>query len=115
MSNRETAIDAMAREELGIDPSELGGSAWQAAITSFFLFAFGAIVPVSPFFFATGQTAVVLSVIFSTLALIVIGAAITLFTGRGVLFSAGRQVIFGLAAAALVYAVGRLVGVSIAG
>ena len=115
MSNRDTAIDAMAREELGIDPSELGGSAWQAAITSFVLFAFGAIVPVSPFFFATGQTAVVLSVMFSTLALIIIGAAITLFTGRSVLFSAGRQVIFGLAAAALVYGVGRLVGVSIGG
>ncbi|MGZ8834037.1 MAG: VIT1/CCC1 transporter family protein [Thermoanaerobaculia bacterium] len=115
MSNRDTAIDAMAREELGIDPSELGGSAWQAAITSFVLFAFGAIVPVSPFFFASGQTAVVLSVMFSTLALIVIGAAITLFTGRSVLFSAGRQVIFGLAAAALVYGVGRLVGVSIGG
>jgi VIT1/CCC1 family predicted Fe2+/Mn2+ transporter len=115
MSNRATAIDTMAREELGIDPSELGGSAWQAAITSFFLFAFGAIVPVSPFFFATGQTAQVFSVIFSTLALIVIGAAITLFTGRSVLFSAGRQVIFGLAAAALVYGVGRLVGVSIVG
>jgi len=79
------------------------------------LFAFGAIVPVSPFFFATGQTAVVLSVMFSTLALIVIGAAITLFTGRSVLFSAGRQVIFGLAAAALVYGVGRLVGLSIGG
>ena len=115
MSNQATALDAMTREELGIDPSELGGSAWQAAITSFFLFAFGAIVPVSPFFFADGQTAVLLSVIFSTLALFVIGGAITLFTGRGLWFSAMRQVLFGLGAAALVYAVGRLVGVSITG
>jgi vacuolar iron transporter family protein len=115
MSNKETALDAMTREELGIDPSTLGGSAWQAAITSFFLFAFGAIVPVSPFFFAEGQTAVLLSVVFSTLALVIIGAAITLFTGRSVLFSAGRQVLFGLGAAALVYAVGRLIGVSITG
>lgn len=115
MSNAETAVDAMAREELGIDPSELGGSAWQAALTSFVLFAFGAIVPVSPFFFADAQTAVVLSVVFSTLALFIIGAAITLFTGRGVLFSGMRQVTFGLGAAALVYAVGRLVGVSVTG
>jgi vacuolar iron transporter family protein len=114
MSNRETAIEAMAREELGINPADLGGSAWQAAITSFFLFAFGAIVPVSPFFFAVGQTAVMLSVIFSTLALFILGAAITLFTGRGALMSGVRQVIFGLAAAALVYGVGRLVGVSLA-
>ena len=115
MSNQATALDAMTREELGIDPSELGGSAWQAAITSFFLFAFGAIVPVSPFFFADAQTAVWLSLVFSTLALFVIGAAITLFTGRGVMFSGGRQVAFGLVAAGLVYAVGRLIGVSITG
>lgn len=115
MSNHETALDTMAREELGIDPSELGGSAWQAAITSFFLFAFGAIVPVSPFFFAGGQTAILLSVVFSTLALFLTGGAITLFTGRSVLFSGARQVGFGLAAAALVYAIGRLVGLSIIG
>jgi len=113
MSNHDTALDAMAREELGIDPSELGGSAWQAAITSFFLFAIGAIVPVSPFFFTDLQTGVVMSVIFSTLALFIIGAAITLFTGRSVLVSGTRQVVFGLIAAALVYGVGKLVGVSI--
>ncbi|HSP34654.1 MAG TPA: VIT1/CCC1 transporter family protein [Thermoanaerobaculia bacterium] len=113
MSNRDTALDAMAREELGIDPSQLGGSAWQAAITSFVLFAAGAIVPVSPFFFTDLQTGVVFSVAFSTLALFLIGAAITLFTGRGVFVSGMRQVIFGLVAAALVYAVGKLVGVSI--
>ena len=113
MSNHETAIDAMAREELGIDPRDLGGSAWQAAIASFFLFAFGAVVPVSPFFFADGQTAVLLSVVFSTLALFIVGAAITLFTGRGVMFSGMRQVLFGLLAAGLVYSIGKLVGVSI--
>jgi VIT1/CCC1 family predicted Fe2+/Mn2+ transporter len=113
MSNRETALDTMAREELGIDPAELGGSAWQAAFASFFLFALGAIIPVSPFFFADLSTGVMLSAIFSTLALFIVGAAITLFTGRGVLVSGGRQVIFGLGAAALVYGVGRLVGVSL--
>ena len=115
MSNPATALDAMAREELGIDPSELGGSAWQAAFTSFVLFAVGAIIPVSPFFFTDSQTGVLLSVIFSTLALFILGAAITLFTGRGVVISGLRQVLFGLGAAALVYAVGRMVGVSIQG
>jgi VIT1/CCC1 family predicted Fe2+/Mn2+ transporter len=115
MSNRETAIDAMAREEPGIDPADLGGSAWQAAITSFFLFAFGAIVPVSPFFFADATTATVLSAIFSALALFVIGGAITLFTGRNVFLSGIRQVTFGLVAAGLVYSIGKLVGVSMAG
>lgn len=113
MSNRETALDTLAREELGIDPQELGGSAWEAAITSFFLFSLGAIFPVLPFFFASGNVAVMLSVAFSTFALFAIGAAITLFTGRGVLLSGGRQVLFGLIAAALTFGVGRLVGVSI--
>src|SRR5207244_3812520 len=99
MSNRETALDAMAREELGIDPAELAGSAWQASITSFFLFAFGAFVPVTPFFFADLRTGVILSVVFSTAALFLIGAAITLFTGRSAVLSGARQVIFGLTAA----------------
>lgn len=115
MKNHDSALETLAREELGIDPSELGGSAWQAAITSFVLFALGAIVPVSPFFFSSGQTAIALSVAFSTLALFLVGAAITLFTGRSIWFSGMRQVTFGLVAAALTYAIGRLVGVSITG
>lgn len=115
MQNSQSALETMTREELGIDPSELSGSPWQAALTSFVLFAFGAIVPVLPFMFASGQTAVVLSIVFSTIALFVVGGAITLFTGRSVLFSGMRQVIFGLVAAALVYGVGRLLGVTMAG
>jgi VIT1/CCC1 family predicted Fe2+/Mn2+ transporter len=115
MANKDTALDTLAREELGIDPDELGGSAWVAAITSFLLFSIGAIVPVLPFFWATGMSAVVQSVVMSTVALFVVGAAITLFTGRPVLFSGSRQVAFGLLAAGLTYAVGRMVGVSLAG
>jgi VIT1/CCC1 family predicted Fe2+/Mn2+ transporter len=115
MSNQENAVETLVREELGVDPESLGGSAWEAAITSFILFAVGAIIPVIPFIFLSGLMAVVVSVMLSTIGLFVIGAAITLFTGRTVLFSGGRQVIFGLAAAALTYGVGRLVGVSLAG
>lgn len=115
MQNHDTALDTLAREELGIDPQELGGSAWVAAITSFILFSMGAIVPVIPYFFAHGVTAVGLSCLFSTVALFTVGAAITLFTGRSVLVSGTRQVVFGLAAAALTYGIGRLIGVSIAG
>jgi VIT1/CCC1 family predicted Fe2+/Mn2+ transporter len=110
-----TALDTLAREELGIDPEELGGSAWEAAITSFLLFALGAIVPVLPFVFLEGTAAVLASVAVSAVALFGIGAAITLMTGRGVLFSGARQLLFGLAAAALTYGVGRLIGVSLAG
>jgi vacuolar iron transporter family protein len=113
MSNPDTALETLAREELGIDPNELGGSAWEAAITSFLLFSIGAIVPVLPFFFAGGQLALMLSVAFSTLALFTVGAAITLFTGRTVLFSGLRQVAFGLVAAALTFGIGREVGVSL--
>ncbi|HUR80391.1 MAG TPA: VIT1/CCC1 transporter family protein [Thermoanaerobaculia bacterium] len=114
MRNQNTALETLAREELGIDPDELGGSAWEAAITSFFLFAMGAIIPVVPFFFARGMSAVAMSVVFSTVALFILGAAITLFTGRSVMFSGSRQVLFGLIAAALTFGVGRLVGASLA-
>ncbi|HRC87593.1 MAG TPA: VIT1/CCC1 transporter family protein, partial [Thermoanaerobaculia bacterium] len=115
IENRETALDTLAREELGIDPEELGGSAWEAALSSFVLFAVGAIVPVGPFFFATGQAAVALSLGLSGLGLFGIGAAITLMTGRGLWFSGLRQLGFGLAAAAVTYGIGWLMGVSLSG
>ncbi len=115
LANKATALDTLVREELGIDPAELGGSAWEAAFTSFFLFAIGAIIPVLPFFFTNGMTAVYISVGISALGLFGIGAAITLMTGRSVLFSGARMVLFGLLAAALTYGIGRLIGVSIGG
>lgn len=115
MSDQQLAVATLAREELGINPEELGGSAWEAAITSFVLFALGAIIPVIAYFFLSGLAAVAVSVALSTLGLFTIGAAITLFTGRKVLYSGLRQVLFGLAAAAVTYAIGRLVGVSLAG
>ena len=110
-----TALDTLAREELGIDPNELGGSAWQAAATSFVLFAIGAIVPVAPFAFLSGSTAIAVSVAASGVLCSSIGAGITLLTGRSVLYSGMRQVLFGLVAAALTFGVGRLIGVSVAG
>ncbi len=115
MSNQENALDTMAREELGIDPEELGGSAWEAAITSFLLFSLGAIVPVAPFIFLSGSTAVIVSILFSTVGLFLVGAATALFTGRGVAFSGLRMVVFGLLAAAVTFGIGRLIGVSVAG
>jgi len=113
ISNPSTALDALARDELGIDPEELGGSAWEAAITSFFLFAAGAFVPVLPFLLTSGTTAVIASACLSAFGLFVIGAAITLFTGKSVLYSGLRQVIFGLAAAGAVFLIGHLIGASI--
>jgi VIT1/CCC1 family predicted Fe2+/Mn2+ transporter len=115
MSDQTSALDTLAREELGIDPEELGGSAWQAAITSFLLFALGAIVPVFPFIFFAGMTAVFVSIVAAVIGLFAIGAATSLFTGRSVLFSGMRMVVFGLAAAAVTFTIGRLLGVNVAG
>ena len=113
LGDHSAALDALAREELGIDPAELGGSPWVAAATSFVLFALGAIVPVLPFIFLSGLIALVVSVAASTIALFGIGAAITLLTGRSALYSGARQVLFGLVAAALTWGVGRAIGVAI--
>ncbi|WP_254544490.1 VIT1/CCC1 transporter family protein [Halomarina pelagica] len=115
VADESAALDTLAREELGIDPEELGGSAWEAAGASFVLFALGAVVPVLPFALLTGTAAVLTSLGLSALALFLIGAGITLLTGRSVLYSGGRQVLIGLAAAALTYGVGSLIGVAIAG
>lgn len=111
----QAALDTLAREELGVDPAELGGSAWVAAITSFLLFAAGAIIPVLPYFFVAGTTAVVASIVLSVIGLFVIGAAITLITGRSALRSGLRQVIFGVAAAAITFGVGRFFGTTLGG
>jgi VIT1/CCC1 family predicted Fe2+/Mn2+ transporter len=110
-----TALDTLAREELGIDPEELGGSAWVAAATSFFLFSVGAIVPVAPYFFSEGTSAFVASIILSIIALFAIGAAITIITGRNAVQSGLRQVLFGVAAAAITFVVGRAIGTSLGG
>ncbi|KVV15776.1 VIT1/CCC1 transporter family protein [Flavobacterium sp. TAB 87] len=111
----ETAIDAIIKEELGIDKEELGGSAWEAAIASFVLFSIGAIIPLYPFMILEGKNAILLSVGSSVVGLFGIGAAITLLTGKNVLFSGLRQVGFGLAAAAITYGIGSLIGISLAG
>jgi len=115
MGDNAHILDTLAREELGIDPEELGGSPWEAAITSFFLFAAGAIIPLFPYFFLQGLPAILLSLSLGALALFLTGAAITLMTGKNVWISGLRQVLIGLVAAALVFGVGKLIGVSIGG
>ncbi len=108
IGDQANALDTLVREELGIDPESLGGSAWQAAATSFSLFTVGAIVPVIPFVFLSGTSAVVVSILASSVLLFAIGAVITVFTGRSVLSTGVRQVVFGLAAAAITYGIGHL-------
>ena len=113
--DKRAALDTLAREELGIDPNELGGSAWTAAVTSFLLFAGGAAMPILPFAVLSGNAAVWAGAVLSGAVMFLIGAATSLFTGRGVLFSGIRQLAVGLAAAAVTYGIGRLIGVAVAG
>jgi vacuolar iron transporter family protein len=115
LSDKQTALDTLSREELGIDPKELGGSAWEAAVTSFFLFALGAVIPVIPYFFLSGVAGIIVSAAASAIGLFAIGASITLMTGRNAVLSGLRQVVFGLAAAAVTFSVGRLIGVNLGG
>jgi VIT1/CCC1 family predicted Fe2+/Mn2+ transporter len=115
LADRATAIDALAREELGIDPKELGGSAWEAAVASFALFALGAVVPILPFLVLRGTLAVATSAVVSALALWALGAAITVFTGAPVWRAGGRQLLLGLAAAGLTFGLGKLIGIALTG
>ncbi|GAB2537059.1 VIT1/CCC1 transporter family protein [Rufibacter soli] len=115
MADPKRAHEILVKEELGINREELQGSAWEAAIASFLLFAVGAILPVIPFFYTAGSSAIMQSLVFSTLGLFIIGAAITLFTGKSVWFSGFRQVLFGLAAAAITFFIGKWLGISLAG
>lgn len=109
------AVSILVKEELGINPEELKGSAWEAAIASFALFVSGAIIPVFPFFFTEGQPAILWSLGLSTVGLVIIGGSITLFTGKSFLRSGLRQVLFGLAAAGVTFIIGKLIGGNISG
>ena len=113
MQDKKVALDTLAREELGINPQDLGGNPWSAATTSFVLFAAGALFPVLPFVWLSGMPAIALAVALSALALFTIGIVTSLFNGRSPWFSAARQVIIGCAAAAVTYGAGALLGVSL--
>ena len=112
MANPAQALDTKVREELGLDPDELGSS-WGAAWSSFAAFGLGAIVPLVPFLLATGPLAFLGSLTLSFVALFGVGAAVSIVTGRGMLFSGSRQVVIGAAAAAVTYGVGSLIGANL--
>lgn len=109
----EVALDTMSREELGVDPDELGGSPWVAAFTSFTLFALGAIIPVIPFLVGSGTSAILAATVLSAVGLFALGAAITVMTGKQPILAGLRQVGFGLAAAAITFGVGALLGTTV--
>ena len=111
MRDPELALETHAREELGIDPNELG-SPTQASLSSFLAFAFGALLPLVPWFVSEGTAAAIASVLIGAVAAVGIGVALAAFTGRPPARSALRQLAIAAAAAAVTFGVGNAVGVS---
>lgn len=112
MADPQTALDTHAREELGLDPNDLG-SPWRAALSSFVLFSAGAAVPVVPFLVLPLAAAFVASLIASAIALFTVGALISFVTGRNLFLSGARMLLIGGGAATVTYLVGKLIGVSV--
>ena len=112
MQDPEIALDTLVREELGLDPGELG-SPWGSAGGSFVSFGAGALLPVVPFFFGSTAVGVIaLSAALSALGMFGVGAGVSLLTGRSAIYSGVRQVALGAAAAAVTFAIGSLIGAS---
>jgi VIT1/CCC1 family predicted Fe2+/Mn2+ transporter len=112
MRDKDKALDTLTREELGLDPAQLGGNPWTAALVSFVLFSIGAVFPALPFVWAHGNSGIVQCIALSGMGLAAIGMFTSLFNGRGATFSALRQVVIGMIAAGFTFAVGKLLGVS---
>jgi VIT1/CCC1 family predicted Fe2+/Mn2+ transporter len=108
-SEPDTALDTLAREELGLDPNELG-SPLTAACASFISFAAGAVIPVAPYLVVDGTTALAVAVIAAVLAAAIVGAAVAALTSRGLGRGALRMILAAAAAAAVSFGAGHLVG-----
>jgi VIT1/CCC1 family predicted Fe2+/Mn2+ transporter len=113
VKNPEAALDALAREELGLNPDDLG-SPWGAAIFSFLAFAAGAVLPLVPFLVGLPLgTALVVSAVVAGIALFGVGAALSLFTGRRAFAGGLRMVLIGGGAGAVTWLIGNLLGAAI--
>jgi VIT1/CCC1 family predicted Fe2+/Mn2+ transporter len=112
IANPDYALDALVREELGLDPASLG-SPWGAAGASFLSFATGAAVPLLPFLISRGPAALPASLALTAAALFGVGAAISLFSGRGAARGGLRMLLVGAAAAGATFLIGRALGVAV--
>jgi VIT1/CCC1 family predicted Fe2+/Mn2+ transporter len=109
MQDPDLALETHAREELGFTPGETG-KPLQAAVSSFVMFAIGALVPLLPWLFTSGSTALWWSVGLAAVASLGVGVALSAFTGRSWLWSAGRQLLISGASATVTYSIGHLIG-----
>lgn len=112
MADPKVALEVHAKEELGLDPAQLG-SPWGAASSSFAAFTLGAAVPLAPFLLTSGGSAIWISVTMSLVALFTVGATLSRYTGRAWSWSGARMLGIGGAAALVTFSVGRLLGVSV--
>jgi VIT1/CCC1 family predicted Fe2+/Mn2+ transporter len=108
----EAALAVHAREELGVDPNELG-SPWSAAGLSLVCFLVGALLPVIPWFGGSGNGAKVASILIGVVAAAVVGLMIGKFAERRLAWSATRQVMILLVACGVTFAVGKALGVNV--
>ena len=111
LEDPEQALVALSREELGLDPDDLG-SPWRAAVASFAAFAAGALIPLAPFFAGSTRNGTLLAVLLSALALLAVGGALSLFSGRSLWLGGLRMLAIGAAAGGATYGIGRWIGVS---
>jgi len=116
LAHPEQALDVLSREELGLNPDDLG-SPWGAGISSFISFALGASMPLIPFLVmrSTGTPTLIVTAVVTCCALFGIGLVLSLFTGRDALKGALRMVVIGTGAGVVSFIVGRVLGVAIGG
>jgi VIT1/CCC1 family predicted Fe2+/Mn2+ transporter len=112
VADPERALLTLAREELGLNPDDLG-SPWGAALSSFGSFAVGAIIPLLPFLLWPGHLAIWIAIAATAIALFAVGAAISLFTGRSALRDGLRMLAIGVLAGAVTYCIGAVIGVAV--
>lgn len=112
IQDKEHALDTLAREELGLNPNELG-SPWGAASSSFASFALGALIPLLPFLYAGQFAPIPMTIVLTVLSLFGVGALISLFTGKGAVSGGLRMVLIGGGAGLITYIIGTLVGISL--
>ena len=111
VADPENALDTLAREELGLNPAELG-SPVGAAVSSFLSFAVGALLPLAPWILAPAAQAFVLAIAVTAIALFAVGATLSLFTGRNAVFSGARMLLLGAIAGTVTYGIGHLLSLA---